>query len=202
MLRVLAGLEQPDLARISVAGRYVADTSIGLDLRPGAEERGVGLAMQRAALFPHRTVAGNLAYGLPGWRLAEVREACEDLLEVVGAEGLADRWPESLSSGEAQRVALARALAPGPQLLLLDEPLAALDDAEREIVLGRLRRALEERRIQTVVATRNAAEALAAGVETAILHEGRIVEVGPAAQVLARERKRIVKRLGGDFGKV
>lgn len=199
LLRILSGLEKADSARISVHGRYITDTAIGLQLRPGPGERGVGMAMQQAALFPHLSVMQNVAYGLRGYSQAEVREACEDLLEVVGAKGLANRMPGALSGGEAQRVALARSLAPASRLLLLDEPLSALDAAARDAVLERLRKALEERKIQAILVTHDAADALATEAEVALLREGRLVAQGPAAEVLAEERKRILRRVGGKF---
>jgi ABC-type sulfate/molybdate transport systems ATPase subunit len=197
LLRFIAGLESSDSARISVDGRYVTDTATRLNLKPGPGERGVGLAMQQAALFPHLTAAENVAYGLRGYNRTQVREACADVLEVVGAEGLADRWPRSLSGGEAQRVALARALAPAPKLLLLDEPLSALDALARDAVLERLRKALAERKMQAILVTHDAADALATEAEVGLLHEGQLVAQGPAAQVLAEERARILERIGG-----
>ncbi len=195
LLRVIAGLEGAHYARISLDGRYVTDTAIGLQVRPGPALRGVGMAMQQAALFPHLTVAANVSYGLKSGSRAAIREACEDVLEVVGAKGLSERWPGSLSGGEAQRVAMARALAPAPQLLLLDEPLSALDAAARDAVLERLRKALEERKMQAILVTHDAADALATRAEVALLREGRLMAQGPAGLVLAAERARILARV-------
>lgn len=202
LLRVIAGLETADYARISVHGRYLTDTAIGLQLPPGPFERGIGMAMQQPALFPHLTVAGNVAYGLQGVHRAILRDLCEDLLEVVGAKGLADRWPASLSGGEAQRVALARALAPAPQLLLLDEPLSALDASARDEVLERLQKALEERKMQALLVTHDTADALATEAEVVLMREGRLIAQGPAHQVLAQERARILERLGDSSAKI
>jgi ABC-type sulfate/molybdate transport systems ATPase subunit len=117
------------------------------------------------------------------------------MLELVDAKSLIDRRPRDLSGGEAQRVALARALAPRPRLLLLDEPFSALDGAASDELLARLQGWVSEHGVQTVMATHDATDALATAAEVALLHEGRLTALGPATEVLAGERERLLDRL-------
>lgn len=129
-LSLLAGLLAPDAGRIVLDGEVLADTSRGIDVPP--ERRGVGLVAQDGLLFPHLTVAGNLDYA-ERRRRGRPHAPREEVVEVLGLGGLLGRAPSTLSGGERQRAALARALLAGPRLLLLDEPVSALDeDARRE----------------------------------------------------------------------
>jgi ABC-type sulfate/molybdate transport systems ATPase subunit len=196
LLRLIAGLDTPDTGRISIHGQYVLDTEIGLTIPPG--RRMTGLVAQQPALFPHLSVAANVAYGLAG-RADLSRQTKQHrvaaMLALAGASHLADRSPRALSGGEAQRVALARALAPMPRLLLLDEPLSALDAGARDEILGRLQTWLTTEKIQTVLVTHDAADALATEAEVALLAEGRLAALGPASEVLAAERERLLARL-------
>jgi len=197
LLRLIAGLDRPDSGRIAIHGQEVTDTKTGLNLRPGplATQRGVGLVAQQSALFPHLRVASNVGYGV-SWKDINAKVTrIEEMLELVGASHLIRRWPRDLSGGEAQRVSLARALAPKPKLLLLDEPLSALDAGARDQLLTRLQTWLTEQKIQTILVTHDAADALATGAEVALLQEGKLAAVGPASQVLAAERERLLARL-------
>jgi ABC-type Fe3+/spermidine/putrescine transport system ATPase subunit len=196
LLRLIAGLELPDKGRISIHGQYVTDTEIGLKTPPG--RRMTGLAAQQPALFPHLSVIANVAYGLAG--RADLGRKSKDervaaMLDLVGASSLAHRTPKALSGGEAQRVALARALAPMPRLLLLDEPLSALDAGARDQILTNLQAWLDAEHIQTILVTHDAADALATEAEVALLAEGRLLALGPANEVLAAERERLLARL-------
>ena len=119
----------------------------------------------------------------------------DEMLDLVGAADLAARRPQDLSGGQAQRVALARALAPAPRLLLLDEPFSALDGVASDALLVRLQAWLRENRVQAVVATHDATDALATSAEVLLLRDGRLAALGPAAEVLAPERDRLLSRL-------
>jgi ABC-type sulfate/molybdate transport systems ATPase subunit len=196
LLRLIAGLDRPDFGRIAIHGEYVTDTKIGLNRPPG--RRSIGLVAQQSALFPHLTVTANVGYGLASFSHAAQQARVSAMLELVGGEGLADRSPRALSGGEAQRVSLARALAPMPRLLLLDEPLSALGADARDQVLTRLQAWLREEKIQAILVTHDAADALATEAEVALLQEGELAALGPASEVLAAERKRLLARLGSS----
>ncbi|MGB0063998.1 MAG: ATP-binding cassette domain-containing protein [Terracidiphilus sp.] len=190
LLRLLAGLDRPTHGRIALDENLLTDAAAGHHLAPG--RRRTALVAQQPALFPHLTVAANVAYGL-----REVPSAArvEEMLALVAATPLAPRRAQHLSGGEAQRVALARALAPAPRLLLLDEPFSALDGTASDALLERLQVWLKENRIQAVMATHDATDALATSAEVLLLREGRKAALGPAAEVLAAERERIAIRL-------
>ncbi|WP_018086088.1 ABC transporter ATP-binding protein [Desulfurispora thermophila] len=136
VLRLLAGLERPRRGRISIGGRLMAD---GRTFVP-PERRGVGMVFQDFALFPHLTVEKNIAYGINRLPRAERRERLQAMLALTGLAELAHRYPHQLSGGQQQRVALARALAPGPAVLLLDEPFSSLDAHLRDRLRGEVRR--------------------------------------------------------------
>jgi ABC-type sulfate/molybdate transport systems ATPase subunit len=200
LLRLIAGLDRPDTGRIAIHGQYVTDTEIGLNLRPGPHpgQRGVGLVAQHSALFPHLPVATNVGYGVASLDGKAKPARVQEMLDLVGASHLIHRRPRQLSGGEAQRISLARALAPMPRLLLLDEPLSALDADARDQTLTRLQAWLSEQEIQTILVTHDAADALATGAEVALLHEGKLAALGPASVVLAAERNRLLARLQSE----
>ena len=129
IVRAIAGLDRPDRGTIQVNGETWSDAERRRFVPP--QQRGVGVVSQEPALFPHITVRANVAYGLDRLPAAARVQRAEEMLDVVGLADHADRYPRQLSGGQAQRVALARALAPHPQLLLLDEPFAALDTPAR-----------------------------------------------------------------------
>ncbi len=197
LLRLIAGLENPDSGLVQADGRILTDTASRIQKRPGSNnsQRSIGMVTQRSALFPHMTVDRNISYGIPHVDLQECRRRTAEMLDLVGASQLASRRPRDLSGGEAQRVSLARALAPHPRLLLLDEPLSALDAAARDKILTRLQDWLAARNIQTLLVTHDAADALATEAEVALMEEGKITALGPAHLVLAKERARLLQRL-------
>jgi molybdate transport system ATP-binding protein len=196
VLRALAGLDRPDAGRIAFGGETWLDTRAGVDVPP--QRRRVGLLFQEHALFPHLRVLGNVAYGLSGLprpaREARVREVAA--LVGLGPELLARR-PTALSGGQRQRVALARALAPSPRLLLLDEPLSALDAPSREELRGELRRAIRAAGVPAVVVTHDRVEALALGDRVAVMAGGEIRQLGPVGEVFSAPRDEAVARIVG-----
>ena len=119
----------------------------------------------------------------------------DEMLALVDAKEFANRRPQDLSGGQAQRVALARALAPGPRLLLLDEPFSALDGTASDALIERLQQWLRQNRVQAVLATHDVSDALATGAEVMLLREGRLTALGPAEEVLSSERLRLLGRL-------
>jgi len=195
LLRLLAGLDEPSHGHVALDGRILTNTAQAVRVTPG--KRQCGMVAQQTALFPHLSAAANVGYGLAAMdRTARARRV-DEMLKLAGATDLADRHPQDLSGGQAQRVALARALAPGPRLLLLDEPFAALDGAASDALLERLQAWVRANHVQTVMATHDASDALAIGAEVLLLCEGRQAAMGPASAVLAAERQRLVGRLGG-----
>ncbi|WP_263359595.1 ABC transporter ATP-binding protein [Acidicapsa ligni] len=193
LLRMIAGLEKPDSGNILFDDRPLTDTAKHFHKQPG--QRGIGLAAQQPALFPHLSVKANVMYGIKNLDSTTCKARLNTMLDLVGAAHLVDRWPRTLSGGEAQRVSLARTLAPIPRLLLLDEPLSALDAEARDQVLAQLQGWLAQQNIQTILVTHDAADALATSAEVAMIHEGHLTALGPASQVLAAERQRILNRL-------
>jgi ABC-type sulfate/molybdate transport systems ATPase subunit len=196
LLRLIAGLDRPDSGQIRFDGKLLHDSATRVHLAPGKRE--VGLVAQQPALFPHLDVAANVAYCLNENEHFAKQTQVAEMLNLVGALPLFHRRPRELSGGEAQRVALARALAPLPRLLLLDEPLSALDSAARDEILFRLQAWLAAKEIQTILVTHDAADALATQAEVALLAQGRLTAQGPASEVLANERARLLSRLGVD----
>ena len=187
-LRVTAGLQRPSAGRVLLDGVDVTGVP--------PHRRGVGLVFQDAALFPHRDVAGNVGFGprvahLPA---AEREARVAEALELVGLAGTERRDVTTLSGGEAQRVALARALAPRPEVLLLDEPLGALDGPLRQRLQDDLRELFERLSLTVVHVTHDVGEAFALGDRVAVLREGRVAQVatpeelwaGPADDWVAR----------------
>lgn len=176
VLRTLAGALRAPAGRIEVGGRVLFDAEAQVDLPP--EARGVGYVPQGYGLFPHLRVLDNVAFGLRGAGRAEARAQASAVLARMGCGHLASRWPAALSGGEQQRVALARALAAGPRLLLLDEPLAALDVANRRAVRTYLAEHLAAQGTPALVVTHDVRDIVALGAEVFVLEAGRVVQRG------------------------
>jgi molybdate transport system ATP-binding protein len=195
VLRALAGLDRPDLGSIDFGGERWFDAALGVDLPP--QRRGVGLLFQDYALFPHLTVAANLAYGLQRLPRAEREGRVAELVKRFELGDLLGRRPGQLSGGQKQRVALARALAPRPRLLLLDEPLSALDAPSREALRGDLRHMLEQAGVPAIVVTHDRVEALALGDRLAVLVDGSFRQSGPVHEVFSAPADAEVARVVG-----
>ena len=175
VLRAIAGLLRPDRGTISFGAQTWLDTDAGVDLPP--EQRSVGLVFQEYALFPHLDVRRNVAFG--------GRERVDELLERFRISHLAQARPADLSGGERQRVALARALARDPGVLLLDEPLSALDAHTRNVVRGELAELLAELRLPTLLVTHDFEDAAALAERVGVIVDGQILQLGPSAELLA-----------------
>jgi molybdate transport system ATP-binding protein len=194
-LRAVAGLMRPDAGRIVVAGRVLFDAQAGINLPP--QQRRVGFVMQDYALFPHMTVAENVAYGLAGRPRDEVRRAVAEMLHLMELDGLEARRPAQLSGGQQQRVALARALVTRPQVLLLDEPFAALDATLREQLRHELQTIQRHFRIPTLFVTHDLAEAYFLAERMAVVDEGRVLQIGTPHEVVYRPADLRVARATG-----
>jgi iron(III) transport system ATP-binding protein len=142
LLRAVAGLERVSAGRVAIEGEALSDATLGLHLAP--ERRRIGMVFQDYALFPHLSVADNVAFGIAALPRAEREQRVRRMLELVGLAHAARRAPHQLSGGQQQRVALARALAPGPRLLLLDEPFSSLDVDLRERLAQEVRQILKD----------------------------------------------------------
>jgi molybdate transport system ATP-binding protein len=195
VLRCLAGLDQPNRGRVAFGDEVWFDVSRRINRHP--QERGIGYLFQDYALFPHRTVFDNIAFGLDRSPRAAVRQRVGDLMAVLQLAGLDGRFPHELSGGQQQRVALARTVAPRPRLLLLDEPLSALDSPTRAELRGELRRLLAEWGIPTIVVTHDPSEVTAFADEVVVLCDGRIRQQGPVDEVLSRPVDAEVARIVG-----
>ena len=177
LLRMLAGLERPDAGYIALGEKVWFDAARAIHLPP--ERRRAGFLFQDYGLFPHLTVAENVAYAAP-------RETARELLDRFGLTELAARKPRAISGGQQQRVALARALAAEPALLLLDEPLSALDAATRSRMRYELRGMLLTGGVPSIVVTHDRMEAVALGDWMAVMVNGHIRQTGPVQEVFGR----------------
>ncbi|MFC4783320.1 sulfate/molybdate ABC transporter ATP-binding protein [Nocardioides sp. MAHUQ-72] len=192
-LDVLAGLLRPDRGRVVLDGRVL--TGDGAWVAP--HDRHIATLAQDPLLFPHLSVLDNVAFGprSAGLPRRTARDAADRWLDEVGVGELRDRRPAQLSGGQAQRVAIARALAAEPRLLLLDEPMAALDVAVQPALRQTLRRVLEGRSV--VLVTHDVLDALLLADRVVVVEDGRIVEEGPSATVLTRPRSAFAARIAG-----
>ena len=192
LLRCIAGLESPDSGEIDLKGTRIDDVPVW--------KRRVNTVFQSYALFPHMTVAQNIAFGLQMDKLpkAEIAQKVDRSLELVRLTGLGGRRPGQLSGGQQQRVALARALAKEPEVLLLDEPLSALDLKLRRGMQLELKRLQQETHITFVLVTHDQDEAMSMGDQVAVFNEGRIVQVGPPHDVYLRPQTSFVADFIGE----
>lgn len=199
LLRIIAGLERADNGKLSLDGRSLAQIPV--------HERGFGFVFQDYALFPHMNVFQNVAFGLRmlKWDQRALVERVEQVLDLVGLAGLSSRAIHELSGGEQQRVALARSIAPSPRLLLLDEPLGALDRALRERLMIELRSILKQaggitgrpEGITAIYVTHDQAEAFAVADRIVVMNEGGIEQVGTPTELYHRPATVFVARFLG-----
>ena len=190
-LRIIAGFEEPDSGSVSLSGRSMSG------LRP--YERNVGLVFQDYALFPHMNVFANVAYGMRQRRVParSIKQRAEYYLSLVRMSSMADRLPRALSGGQQQRVALARALAIEPEVLLLDEPLAALDAKLRTELQVELKGLLRGIGATAIVVTHDQEEAMSLGDEVIVMNDGRIEQRGTPADIYDRPATRFVAEFVG-----
>ncbi|MGW4356597.1 sulfate/molybdate ABC transporter ATP-binding protein [Nocardia sp. NPDC004582] len=207
LLDVVAGLAVPDDGYVRLDGRALTDTSTRVAVPP--HHRGVSLLAQDALLFPHLSVEANVAFGprSRGMRGKAAVALAREWLRAVEAAELADRSPDSLSGGQAQRVALARALAVHPRVLLLDEPMAALDVTAAPAMRALLRKVLrphgedaafaDARPTATMLVTHDIIDAVTLADRVVVIESGRVIESGSVTEVLARPRSRFAARIAG-----
>ncbi|MFD4369286.1 sulfate/molybdate ABC transporter ATP-binding protein [Rhodococcus sp. NPDC058521] len=197
ILAMVAGLVNPDEGRIELNGRVLTDSEAGTSVPPHG--RSVALLAQEPLLFPHLTVEANVAFAPRSAGLGHRRARALALrwIDEVGATELAKRRPRELSGGQAQRVAVARALAADPQLLLLDEPMSALDVTAAPALRVLLRRVLREAQRTALIVTHDILDALALADRVIVVDGGRIVESGPVHDVLTRPRSGFAARIAG-----
>lgn len=192
ILKMIAGFESPTSGTIELAGRDVSQLS--------PAERGIGVVFQQYALFPHMTVSENIAYPLTlrKWPTPERTQRVQQMLDLVELEGYGGRYPRELSGGQQQRVAVARALAFQPALLLMDEPLGALDRALRIGMQEEIRRIHRDSGATILYVTHDQEEALTMSDRVAIMREGQIRQVGPPRDLYERPADRFVATFFGE----
>lgn len=192
ILRMIAGLEHPDSGEISIDGRVVNNV-------PGSE-RGIGFVFQNYALFRYMTVYDNIAFGLKVKKVnkKDIDARVRELIRLIGFEGLEKRYPNQLSGGQRQRVAFARALAPNPQLLLLDEPFAAIDAKVRQELRSWLRGMIDMLGITSIFVTHDQDEAIEVADEIIVTNEGRVEQVGTPQEIYRNPKTPFVAQFIGQ----
>jgi molybdate transport system ATP-binding protein len=184
IVNIIAGLVRPERGRVVVDGTVLLDTAQGIAVPK--HQRRVGYVFQEARLFPHLTVRQNLLFGRWFTPSGERRSTLEQIVSLLGIEALLERRPSALSGGEKQRVAIGRALLASPRLLLMDEPLAALDAPRKEEILPYIERLRDETKLPIVYVSHSVAEVTRLATTVVLMAEGRAVAVGPVAETLSR----------------
>ena len=193
--RAIAGLTSPEEGRISVGGKTFYDSKSGIDLPP--QQREVGFLFQHYALFPHMNARENILYGHSDPKRAE-----EDLAEMIGLfqlHGLEYRYPKELSGGQKQRVALARALMRKPKILLLDEPLSAIDLSVRRAIRNELKSLQKRLSIPMIIVTHDLGEALTMADRLIVYNRGSVIQAGPPMEIMDHPVDETVSELVGSF---
>jgi molybdate transport system ATP-binding protein len=183
-LRCIAGLLKPDRGRVTLGDRVLYDGGARVDLP--TRDRRIGYVFQHYALFPHLNAEANIAYGLHNLSSIDRGTRVKELLEMVGLADFAERFPHQLSGGQQQRVALARALAPAPDLILLDEPFAAIDSFVRDHLREQLQAIHARTQVPMILVTHDVADVRRLADTVVLYGHGVVLEVGATADVLAR----------------
>lgn len=191
ILRMLAGLEQQDSGDVIIEGKVVNDVP--------ASERGIGFVFQNYALFRYMTVYDNIAFGLKVQKVdkKKIHDRVMELISLVGLDGLEKRYPNQLSGGQRQRVAFARAIAPNPQLLLLDEPFAAIDAKVRKELRSWLKETIQKVGITSIFVTHDQEEAVEVADDIIIINEGRLEQKGSPVEVYKHPETPFVAQFTG-----
>ncbi|MDE8604060.1 ABC transporter ATP-binding protein [Marinomonas sp. RSW2] len=197
LLRAIAGFESLMTGEIIIDDQIISNSSLSVN----PEDRHIGMVFQDIALFPHLTIAQNIAFGLSSWSKESAQERVAYLLELVGLAGFQSRYPHSLSGGQQQRVALARAIAPKPKLLLMDEPFSGLDAKLREELVPDIRDILQHERMSALLVTHDQMEAFAMADQVSVMDAGVIHQTGSPYQIYHRPETRFVASFigHGDF---
>ena len=192
VLRMIGGYEEASSGSIEIAGREVTELSV--------HKRDIGMVFQNYALFPHKTVMENIVFGLKMRKVskAEQKNLGQEVIDLVGLVGLADRYPRQLSGGQQQRVALARAIVYRPSVLLLDEPLANLDRKMRDNMRIELKKLQEKIGITTIFVTHDQEEALAMADRIAVMQDGRLMQIGTPDELYNKPKNSFVATFIGD----
>jgi molybdate transport system ATP-binding protein len=189
LLRIVAGLEEPASGRVQLGGGILLDTALRISVPAG--RRSIGYVTQQPALFPHLTARENVAFGIRHLDRDRRAERIAEMLSLFGAEALAEHPAQHLSGGERKRVALARALAPAPEFLMLDEPLAGLDDTSAQDILSRLL----SLNVRVLYVSHDLAEIWRMPANVVFLESGRVTAIGPLREVLATHREHLLRQL-------
>ena len=192
ILRMIAGLENPDSGEIIIDGKVINNVP--------ASKRGIGFVFQSYALFRYMTVFENIAFGLRVLKKSEneIKERVAELVKLIGLEGLENRYPSQLSGGQRQRVAFERALAPNPQLLLLDEPFAAIDAKVRQELRHWLKEMIAKLGVTSIFVTHDQDEAIEVADEIIITNKGRIDQIGKPLEVYSKPKTAFVASFFGQ----
>lgn len=195
LLRCLAGLERPDRGQIRFGDEVWLDADRGISLPP--QRRGIGFIFQDSTLFPHLSVVENIAFGLRGMSSAAAQSQTDEMVRLLELQGLEQRFPRQLSGGQQQRVVLARALARKPRLLLLDEPLSALDVVTREQTRQLLRKLIQEIQLPTCLVTHDRDDVIGLGNTVSVLINGKVEQSGSVQQVFTHPAAVAIAKLVG-----
>lgn len=194
LLRTIAGFQQPTRGEVQIAGKTVASTRTTLP----PEKRNIGMVFQDLALFPHLTVAGNIAFGMRGFKKSEIRERTRELLKLVDLAELADNYPHQLSGGQQQRIALIRAMAPRPELLLLDEPFSSQDTERRVQLAHEVRELLKTDNTTAILVTHDQKEAFAIADKIGVIQEGSLKQWDSAYNLYHKPADKFVANFIGE----